>query len=87
MKTPVVELGVVDEASGDVEGVVDAEKTRELPPEEASQPEESATDDEGSEEAWESESLYEDALQFVRDEQLRDGGTDCAPYINASLPR
>lgn len=79
LKTPVVEQGVVDEASGDAEEVVDPEKTRESQ-EEASQPE-SPADEDGSEEAWESESLYEDALQFIRDEQLRDGaGTDAPIY-------
>lgn len=41
--------------------------------EEASHSEHEADSDD-SEDPWETQSLYEDTLQIVRDEQLRDGG-------------
>jgi hypothetical protein len=35
------------------------------------------TDSDGLEDEWETQSLYEDAIQVLRDEQLRDGCKYC----------
>lgn len=73
LKPPVVEVEAVDMVSAEVQGTVNAEKPVGLG--EESSPSESETDNDGSGDEWESESLYEGAIQFVRDEQLRDRGT------------
>lgn len=76
LKTPVVEPEVAVMASGDQEQehAVHPEETR--PEDEIASHSEPDTDSEASGEEWETESLYEDSLQFVRDEQLRAGGTE-----------
>lgn len=38
-------------------------------------------DSEDSDDNWETESLYEDSLQFVRDDQLHDGKGNCFFFI------
>jgi len=75
LKTPVVEPEVADMASGDQElkRAVHPETRPEGDNTSHSEPD---TDSEASGEEWETESLYEDSLQIVQDEQLRDGGTE-----------
>lgn len=72
LKSPVVEVEALDMVSAEVPGADNAENPVAIS-EEPSQSE-SETDNDMSGEEWETESLYEDAIQFVRDEQLRDGG-------------
>ena len=72
LKSPVIQVEAVDMVSADVQGTISAENPATIG--EQSSQSEYETDDEVSGDEWESESLYEDALQFIRDEQLRDGG-------------
>lgn len=72
----------VDEANLTMEPMVAVEK-------EVSQSE-YETDSDASGDEWETQSLYEDAIQVLRDDQLRDGGKllwrwlgPCAPMIVA----
>lgn len=44
-------------------------------------------DSEDSDDNWETESLYEDSLEFVRDDQLRDGKEIPLPAPPAPPPR
>lgn len=74
LKSPVVQVDVV---SANVQATVDAEKPVGL--EDESSQSEYETDNDGSGDEWETESLYEDAIQFVRDEQLREGGIYTCP--------
>ena len=72
LKIPVVEvLNLGDEE----ESGLGPEESRD-PEEVASQSESEPDDDDSSEEDWESESLYEDALQLIPDDQLRNGGKE-----------
>lgn len=72
LKSPVVEVEALDMVSGDVQVDDNAENPIAISKElSQSEPD---TDSDASGEEWETESLYEDAIQFVRDEQLRDGG-------------
>lgn len=67
LKTPVVEVvDVVEQESG-----LAPEDSRD--PEEIASQSEPESEDDGSEDDWETESLYEDALQFISDSQLRNG--------------
>ena len=76
LKQPVIEVGTM--ASAEFEqttnhnGTMTVEEIEELQRKEGEDEEESDSDV-GSDD-WESLSLYEDALELVRDEQLRDGG-------------
>ena len=74
LKQPVVEVGTM--ASAEVgrttNNTMTAEEVEEIQRKEGEDGEESDSDV-GSDD-WESLSLYEDALELVRDEQLRDGG-------------
>lgn len=83
LKEPVVEVETVDMASTEVEretaNTVEIERedlVQEMEGDEDEQKLQSeyGTDSDVGSDEWESRSLYEDALQFVRDEQLRDGG-------------
>ena len=72
LKNPVVEVEAVDMTSAEVEGTVATENPVSVqgnisPSEEDSDSGESGDD-------WETQSLYEDAIQVLRDEQLREGG-------------
>ena len=83
LKSPVIQVEAVDMVSADVQETDNAEK----PPTIGEEPSQSEyeTDDEVSGDEWESGSLYEDALQFIRDEQLRDGGMYfILPYWHSS---
>lgn len=67
LKTPLVEVETAKVESG-------------LPPENAAAVEEKGsnpvseyeTDSDGLDDEWETQSLYEDAIQMIRDEQLRE---------------
>lgn len=64
-----------------------ASETRDVPGpagDDASLSELSSLED-GSEDQWEIDSLYEDALRFLSDEELRDGGT-CFPLLFLAAP-
>jgi hypothetical protein len=74
LKTAVVEPEVMASGDKEQEPAVHSEETR--PEDEIASHSEPDTDSEASGEEWETESLYEDSLQFVRDEQLRAGGTE-----------
>ncbi|KAJ9224405.1 hypothetical protein DTO169C6_3236 [Paecilomyces variotii] len=82
LKTPVVEPEVADMASGDQElkRAVHPETRPEGDNTSHSEPD---TDSEASGEEWETESLYEDSLQIVQDEQLRDGVPDACTLEEA----
>jgi hypothetical protein len=71
LKNPVVEVEAVDMASAEVEGGMATENPLALEGEGSASEYES---DSGDSEDWETQSLYEDAIQVLRDEQLRDGG-------------
>lgn len=74
--------------------VVDVVEEQEsgLPPEDSRDPEEvasqagSGSDGDSSEDDWESESLYEDALQLISDAQLRNGGKANTYHYATFLP-
>ncbi|KKK14247.1 hypothetical protein AOCH_001431 [Aspergillus ochraceoroseus] len=68
LKTPVIEVEAVDMAPAEAEATLTTETAVTM--EEISQSE-SETESDGEE--WENESLYEDAIQVLRDDQLRDG--------------
>ncbi|GAB1216319.1 hypothetical protein ATERTT37_005533 [Aspergillus terreus] len=70
LKNPVVEVEAVDMASAEVEGGMATENPLALEGEGSASEYES---DSGDSEDWETQSLYEDAIQVLRDEQLRDG--------------
>ena len=83
LKEPVIEVETVDMASTEVGGetanTVQIEREEIVRDREEDEDEEKVlseyeTDSDVGSDDWESRSLYEDALQFVRDEQLRDGG-------------
>ncbi|RJE19208.1 histone deacetylase [Aspergillus sclerotialis] len=83
LKSPVIEVEAVDIVSADVQGTVNAENPAKI--KEQSSQSEYETDDGVSGDEWESESLYEDALQFIRDEQLRDGMVPDACTLDEAL--
>lgn len=83
LKEPVVEVETVDMASTEIgketTSTVEIEKEELIQKndedeDEEKLPSEYETDSDVGSDEWETQSLYEDALQFVRDEQLRDGG-------------
>lgn len=83
LKEPVVEVETVDMASTEIgkeaTSTVEIEKEELIQNKEEDEDEEKPqseyeTDSDAGSDDWETHSLYEDALQFVRDDQLRDGG-------------
>lgn len=81
LKEPVIEVEAVDMTSTETEETmnpVTAEQEEDLAKKEDEEDQkllsEYETDSEAGSDEWETQSLYEDALQFVRDDQLRDGG-------------
>jgi NAD-dependent histone deacetylase SIR2 len=85
LKDPVVEVEAVDMAAVETEGTMKAEDTTAVVGEASHSEYESDSDDSGEE--WETQSLYEDAIQILKDEQLRDGGTLLyAPGLYVPLP-
>ncbi|RDW94143.1 putative histone deacetylase SIR2 [Aspergillus mulundensis] len=69
LKTPLVEI-----ESAEVERSLPQENTAEAGEEKgANTHSEYETDSDGLEDEWESQSLYEDSIQTIRDDQLRDG--------------
>ena len=68
-KVPVVEVAEIAEVGGEMR---DNEDTP-APEDDATKSETDSEEDDSGEE-WEVESLYEDALQHLSDEQLREGG-------------
>ncbi|PWY80617.1 chromatin regulatory protein sir2 [Aspergillus heteromorphus CBS 117.55] len=81
LKNPVLEVEAVDMTSAGVKGGTATENIT-AATEEAAQSEDE-TDSDGSGDDWESQSLYEDAIQVVRDEQLRDGVPDACTLEEA----
>lgn len=81
LKEPVIEVEAVDMTSTETEEATNpvmAEEEEELAKKEDEEDQkllsEYETDSEAGSDDWETQSLYEDALQFVRDDQLREGG-------------
>jgi hypothetical protein len=72
LKTPVVEVEAVDMTSAEVEGTVATEN--QFSAQGNASPSEYETDSGDSGDDWENQSLYEDAIRVLRDEQLREGG-------------
>ncbi|KAA8648607.1 hypothetical protein EYZ11_001564 [Aspergillus tanneri] len=82
LKNSVSEVDVVNMASStDVEETITTETTVAVE-KEVSQSE-YETDSDGSEEEWETQSLHEDTIQVLRDEQLRDGVPDACTLDEA----
>ncbi|KAM0112839.1 NAD-dependent histone deacetylase sir2 [Aspergillus fumigatus] len=71
LKDPVVEVEAVDMAAVETERKIKAEDTAAVVGEASHSEYESDSGDSGEE--WETQSLYEDAIQVLKDEQLRDG--------------
>jgi NAD-dependent histone deacetylase SIR2 len=71
---PVVNLGVVDAVSAEQKIITDGASSFE----DDETLSEDDVDSDNSDDPWETESLYEDALQIVRDDQLQ-GGTRFNP--------
>jgi hypothetical protein len=77
---PVVSLGVVDAVSAaEQEKIISTDGLSSFEGDET--PSEGDVDSDNSDDPWETESLYEDALQIVRDDQLQ-GGTPNPPDNN-----
>lgn len=81
LKEPVIEVEAVDMTStetGEATNPLTAEEEEKLAKKEDEEDQkllsEFETDSEAGSDDWETQSLYEDALQFVRDDQLREGG-------------
>ena len=72
LKDPVVQVEAVDMASAVSKAGTATENTT-AAKEEVTQSE-YETDSDGSGDEWETQSLYEDAIQVLRDDQLREGG-------------
>jgi NAD-dependent histone deacetylase SIR2 len=71
LKDPVVEVEAVDMAAVETDGTIKAEDKAAVVGEASHSEYETDSDDS---EDWETQSLYEDAIQVLKDEQLRDGG-------------
>jgi NAD-dependent histone deacetylase SIR2 len=86
LKDPVVEVEAVDMAAGETGGTVKAEDKAAVVGETSHSEYETDSDDSGEE--WEAQSLYEDAIEVLKDEQLRDGGKILlyAPDLYMPLP-
>ena len=86
LKDPVVEVEAVDMAAVETERKIKAEDTAAVGGEASHSEYESDSGDSGEE--WETQSLYEDAIQVLKDEQLRDGGKLhlYAPDLYVPLP-
>ena len=72
LKNPVVEVEAVDMTSAEVEGTVATENPVSAQGNISPAEEDSDSGESGDE--WETQSLYEDAIQVLRDDQLREGG-------------
>lgn len=72
LKNPVVEVEAVDMTSAEVEGTVATENPVSAQGNISPSEEDSDSGESGDE--WETQSLYEDAIQVLRDDQLREGG-------------
>lgn len=68
LKTPLVEV-----EAAEVEGTLPAENTVPVDEQGSVSQSEYETDSDGLDDEWETQSLYEDAIQMIRDDQLRDG--------------
>ncbi len=68
LKTPLVEV-----EAAEVEGTLAAENTVPVEEKGSVSKSEYETDSDGLDDEWETQSLYEDAIQMIRDDQLRDG--------------
>ncbi|KAL4959664.1 uncharacterized protein BDV14DRAFT_193615 [Aspergillus stella-maris] len=77
LKTPLVEVEAAEVAPS--ENAVAVEEKGSLSQSEYE------TDSEGSNDEWETESLYEDAIQMIRDEQLRDGSIPDACTLDEAV--
>lgn len=75
--SPMVEVETVDMVSAGVQETVNPEKHAGLGEEQPQSEYETDNDQSGDE--WESDSLYDDAIAFLRDEQLREGGIYTRP--------
>ncbi|KAB8276785.1 hypothetical protein BDV30DRAFT_224116 [Aspergillus minisclerotigenes] len=71
LKNPVVEVEAVDMTSAEVEGTVATENPVSAQGNISPSEEDSDSGESGDE--WETQSLYEDAIQVLRDDQLREG--------------
>ncbi|GAB1203983.1 hypothetical protein APSETT445_002631 [Aspergillus pseudonomiae] len=81
LKNPVVEVEAVDMTSAEVEGTVATENP--LSAQGNVSPSEEDSDSGESGDEWETQSLYEDAIQVLRDEQLREGVPDACTLDEA----
>ncbi|OJJ74770.1 hypothetical protein ASPBRDRAFT_27768 [Aspergillus brasiliensis CBS 101740] len=81
LKAPVVEVEAVDMASAVSKAGTATENTT-AAREEVTQSE-YETDSDGSGDEWETQSLYEDAIQVLRDDQLREGVPDACTLEEA----
>ncbi|KAL2828903.1 hypothetical protein BDW59DRAFT_170692 [Aspergillus cavernicola] len=79
-KSPVVEVGAAE-----VEGTVATENAVAVEDKVSVSQSEYETDSDGFEDEWETQSLYEDAIQMLRDEQLRDGTVPDACTIDEAI--
>ncbi|KAL3464741.1 hypothetical protein BJX64DRAFT_275651 [Aspergillus heterothallicus] len=80
LKSPLVEVGAAE-----VEGAIATEKALAREEKGIISQSEYETDSDGLEDDWESQSLYEDAMQVLRDEQLRDGSIPGACTLEEAI--
>ncbi|KAI9932934.1 NAD-dependent histone deacetylase sir2 [Aspergillus wentii] len=85
LKNPVVEVEAIDMASAEVEGNNNIKAENTVAVEEEVSQSEYETDSNESGDEWETQSLYEDAIQVLRDEQLRDGGVPGACTLEEAV--
>ncbi|KAF7592760.1 NAD-dependent histone deacetylase sir2 [Aspergillus hancockii] len=81
LKNPVVEVEAVDMTSAEVEGTVAPEN--QFSAQGNMSPSEDETDSGDSDDEWDNQSLYEGAIQNLRDEQLREGVPDACTLDEA----
>ncbi|KAL2810466.1 hypothetical protein BJX63DRAFT_423057 [Aspergillus granulosus] len=80
LKSPLVEV-----EAAEVEGVIATEKALAGEEKDTISQSEYETDSDSLEDEWETQSLYEDAIQVLRDEQLRDGSIPGACTIEEAV--
>ncbi|KAL2837908.1 hypothetical protein BJY01DRAFT_237669 [Aspergillus pseudoustus] len=80
LKSPQVEV-----EAAEVEGAIATEKALAIEEKGAISQSEYETDSDGLEDEWETQSLYEDAIQVLRDEQLRDGSIPGACTLEEAI--
>lgn len=78
LKSPVVQVDTVDVDPAEL-GTINEEKH--VPVSTEVSHSELESNDGNSEDEWEAESLYEDAIQMLGDEQLRDGGISVSSVL------